>query len=422
MCFQNKGDDERRRDAQISFFCGVQFLTPRQGMTLAIAAPDFDGPSQTFVRDHARSIAPAHTILLCNNSRGTEEFDCPILANIDPWKPPRAYRERIVRAVEHRWQTYIDPSFHSLNREKVKLFLQTHGATAVLAEYGTTGVAFTSVCEEAGIPLYVHFHGYDASMLINDPVWRRAYRRVFRVAAGVIAPSRFLAERLASLGCPEAKLHVSACGVDGDQFRPTQRLPNRILAVGRLVEKKAPHLTIEAFSRISAQHLNAKLDIVGDGPLLERCKTLIEQCRLGGRVHMHGAQPSEFVAQLMSQASLFVQHSVTAESGDSEGLPVAILEAMSSALPIVSTRHSGIPEAVLDEVTGLLVPERDIAGMAAAMNALLSEPIRAAAMGEAGRRRFLAHFTRDKARDRLRNIMGIAIQPAGQNGRLASSA
>jgi glycosyltransferase involved in cell wall biosynthesis len=102
-----------------------------------------------------------------------------------------------------------------------------------------------------------------------------------------------------------------------------------------------------------------------------------------------------------------VQHSVTGPNGDTEGLPVAIVEAMASALPVLSTRHSGIPEVVLDGETGLLVDEHDVSGMAEAMATLLGDTNRARAMGEAGRRRVLANFTHDHVRDRLRAIMGF---------------
>jgi glycosyltransferase involved in cell wall biosynthesis len=182
--------------------------------------------------------------------------------------------------------------------------------------------------------------------------------------------------------------------------------------VGRLVEKKAPHLTIEAFGRIAHQYPQAQLDIIGDGPLAGRCHALVQQLGLRERVHMHGVRSSEYVARLMGEVSLFVQHSLTAPNGDTEGLPVTILEAMASALPVVSTWHSGIPEAVRNGITGLLVEERDVEGMAASMATVLDNPRRAAAMGAAGRERVLRHFTLEQTRDRLRSIMGFSPIPA----------
>jgi glycosyltransferase involved in cell wall biosynthesis len=254
----------------------------------------------------------------------------------------------------------------------------------------------------------VHFHGYDASKLLRSRRHVRNYRELFRAAAGVIAPSRFLADKLAAIGCPFEKLHVVPCGIDPSRFQPSSREPGRILAVGRLVEKKAPHLTIEAFAQIANRYPTARLEIIGDGPLRERCEALIDKFDLRPRVVLHGVQPSDRVGAEMRRASIFVQHSITAPDGDMEGLPVAILEAMASELPIVSTCHSGIPEAVEHGVTGYLVPEGDVNGMAEAMATLLTDPARAAAMGAAGRARVLKYFSLEHACDRLRSIMGLA--------------
>jgi len=175
----------------------------------------------------------------------------------------------------------------------------------------------------------------------------------------------------------------------------------------RLVEKKAPDLTIEAFGRVAEQIPNARLDIVGDGPLAERCHTLIDRLGLGEQVVMHGARDTEFVVDLLQQASLFVQHSVTSESGDTEGFGISLLEAMACCVPVVVTRHNGFVETVDNGVTGLLVDEHDVAGMAAAMVELLDNPDCAAAMGRAGRQRVLERYTLERSRDGLRAIMGF---------------
>jgi len=116
------------------------------------------------------------------------------------------------------------------------------------------------------------------------------------------------------------------------------------------------------------------------------------------------------VAREMAGARAFVQHSLRAADGDSEGTPVSILEAQASGLPVVATRHAGIPEVVLDGETGLLVAERDVDAMAAAMLRLLREPAYAGTMGAAGRRRVQELFTAERSlgllADILRRVMG----------------
>jgi glycosyltransferase involved in cell wall biosynthesis len=233
---------------------------------------------------------------------------------------------------------------------------------------------------------------------------------MFILAAGIIVPSRFLAEKLAKAGCPSEKLHVSHNGVDASRFAPTRRIPDRLVAIGRLVEKKAPHLTIAAFAKISDRFPEARLSIVGDGPLAPRCRALIGEFKLEARVILHGAQSFTFVAELLNSASVFVQHSVTAKDGDTEGFGISIVEAMASCIPVVTTRHNGFVETVEHGVTGLLVDEHDVDGMASAIAALLEDPASAAKMGEAGRERVLSNFTIEKSCDRLRSIMRLAGQ------------
>ena len=132
---------------------------------------------------------------------------------------------------------------------------------------------------------------------------------------------------------------------------------------------------------------------------------------MGARVTLHGALDHAACGALMRRAAVFAQHSVTASNGDTEGFPVAIAEAMASALPVVATRHSGIPEGVVDGETGLLVAEGDVAAMGAALARLLADPGLAARMGAAGRARARATLDQETARARLRDILGLPALP-----------
>jgi glycosyltransferase involved in cell wall biosynthesis len=265
------------------------------------------------------------------------------------------------------------------------------------------------IAVQSGARLFVHFHGYDASRLLRDFAIRKAYSRLFSVATGIIAPSRYIGEKLMAAGCPSSKLHVVPCGVDINEFQPVNSDNDgdgaRFIAVGRFVPKKAPQRTISAFAQIAARYPTATLDMVGEGSLLTRCKQQVEQLSLSEKVTFHGALPHKAVRSLLASSDIFVQHSVTDDSGDSEGLPVAILEGMACGLPIVSTRHSGIPEAVLDEVTGLLVPEGDVEAMAAAMSRLLDDPELIKTMGQAGRRRVVENFNSEASLMKLRDVL-----------------
>lgn len=380
---------------------------------LAIAARSFNKPSETFIRDHARIIAPGKTVLICNDVEKIADLDHLILTSIPYRTLPDDLQSRFVNAARHRWRAHVRMTLSATDENRTVAFLREHQVRALLVEYLNTAVMFTGAARKAGVPLYAHAHGYDASVLIQKKHWVRRYRKLFRHAAGILAPSQFLADKLAEVGCPEVILHVNPCGIDPARFPPTKRLPLHLLAVGRFTEKKAPGHTINAFAKVRQFFPDAQLDFIGDGDLFESCLSLISELGLEGAVCLHGAQPSHVVQRMMGEASIFLQHSVTAPSGDTEGLPVSILEAMASALPVLSTRHSGIPEAVIDRTTGLLVDEHDVDGMAAAICALLADPARAKAMGEAGHRRALSKYTHAHSRERLRRVM--CFPPANNN-------
>ena len=249
-------------------------------------------------------------------------------------------------------------------------------ADVVLAEYGTHGIKVLKACRQAGVPLVVHFHGSDASKhkILNR--YAADYRRMFAQAAAVIAVSRAMERQLVSLGCPSEKLIYIPCGVDCGTFLGATPLtaPPQFLAVGRMVEKKGPKQTIIAFASVLKQFPDARLRMIGDGELLGPCRDLAASLAIDHAVVFLGSQPHEAVRQEMQQARALVQHSITAADGDSEGTPVSILEAGAAGLPVVSTRHAGIPDVVVEGKTGLLVDEDRTDEMAQHILALAENP------------------------------------------------
>lgn len=286
--------------------------------------------------------------------------------------------------------------------------LRRMNVTTMMVEYGVCALPLMDAAEQAGCALYVHFHGVDASTALNDPAIKSGYQRLFEMAAGVIGPSRFITDKLHAAGCPADKLHVVPCGVDISAIHPAEPTGADLLAVGRLTEKKAPLATINAFAKVKAQMPDARLTMLGDGPLLEAAKAEVARLGLDDAVSLLGMVSAAEVHAAMRSSRIFMQHSITAKNGDVEGLPVAILEAMAAGLPVVSTLHSGIPEAVQDGETGFLVAEHDAGAMAARTLELLKDSKLAANMGAAGRRRVETKFTIDITNGRLRKIMGLS--------------
>ncbi len=268
-----------------------------------------------------------------------------------------------------------------------------HRPDLVLVEFGFHAVRMMEAAPSMAVPLVVHFRGSDLSACSKLGVLRGRYHRLMGLAAGLICKSQPMAQTLQALGAPANRILISASGANAQLFHgsaPAAAAPI-CLAVGRFVAKKGPLHTIRAF----AAQPQGQLWMVGKGPLLPEAKVLSEQLNLGERIRFLGVLSQADVAALMRQVRLFVQHSLVAADGDSEGNPVAVMEAQLSGLPVVATRHAGIPEVVLDGVTGLLVNEGDVNGMSAAIEQLLVDPVRCGQLGQAGHDRVAGGFTLD---------------------------
>jgi glycosyltransferase involved in cell wall biosynthesis len=269
-------------------------------------------------------------------------------------------------------------------------------------------------CRLLRLPLFVTFHGYDASRRDVLKRFGLEYAELFRRAAGIFAVSGVMRDRLVGMGAPAERTHHIPAGADCESFDGADpaSAPPLVVAVGRFVEKKAPHLTLEAFARALRERPEARLRMIGDGPLLPRCRELSERLSVAHAVTFTGSLPHHAVAEAMRRARLFAQHSVRAASGDCEGTPVSVQEACAAGLPVVSTRHAGIPEVVVEGETGLLVDEGDVEGMAREMLRLLRDPAYAAALGKAGHRRVRAHFSSARCIERLWALMERGINSA----------
>jgi len=291
-------------------------------------------------------------------------------------------------------------------------FLRRIRADAVLAQFGITGSYLSEACRRAEIPLFVHFHGFDAYRHDILAKHCQSYIRMFSTASGIIAVSEPMKKQLIALGARSGRLYKNHYGADPAVFSSAK--PDSVgpcfLSVGRFVEKKAPHLAILAFERVTRVIPSAELVMVGEGPLLGPCRRLIEALHLENAVTLLGAQNQEDVAKLMKSSRAFIQHSLVAESGDCEGTPVAIIEAQMSGLPVVATNHAGIPEVVVDGQTGFLVEEADVDAMANAMTKLASDPSLAAALGSAARERALVFFSMRRYITELSQIISNRLE------------
>ncbi len=254
------------------------------------------------------------------------------------------------------------------------------------------------------IPYSVTGH---ASDIFVDPV---LLAEKINAATSVTTCTEYNARHLASLA--DARDHVKIrCihhGIDAERYRPgTERKgrPPIVLSVGQLREKKGHIHLLQACRQLMDRGQDFTCEIVGDGPLRHHLESLASDLGLEGTVVFRGALPWDEVRARYRTASVFALASVTARDGDRDGIPNVILEAMAMELPVVSTDHSGIPEAVLHGHTGLLVPPGDSVALADAIGALLADPDWARALGRGGRHRVVEAFDVESNVRRLREVM-----------------
>ncbi len=281
----------------------------------------------------------------------------------------------------------------------------------ILAQFGTTACRVLPAALERNIPVVAHFHGVDVTGALANPWYRISLQRCLPRFAAMVVVAEYQKETLVKLGAPPEKIHVIPCGVpvaDLPEARQTGRQPCRFLAVGRLVEKKAPDALLMAFGKCHREVPDARLGIVGDGPLFDHSRRLVEELRLETAVEFAGSRPSDFVAGELQRSGVFLQHSVTSGGGDMEGWPVSIAEAMAAGLPVVSTRHAGITSQVVDGTTGFLVDERDWNAMGEAMLTLARDPTLRTRMGRAGRERAARCFDQKHMIDKLETVLMAA--------------
>jgi colanic acid/amylovoran biosynthesis glycosyltransferase len=275
-------------------------------------------------------------------------------------------------------------------------FLTKNKVAVVLAESGPIGVAVLPSVRTAKIPFFVYFHGNDA--YCYPEMARDSYPELFRHAHGIFVVSREMEQQLLKLGASRHKLYYNPSGVDISLFQSADpsKAPPVFLSVGRFVNKKGPQFTLLAFNRVAEAVPEARLMMIGEGPLWESCKLLVRALKLTESVEFLGKQTHEQVAEIMRGVRGLVQHSIQTSYGEREGTPNVILEAGASGLPVVATRHAGIADAVLDGETGLLVEEGDIEGMAQHMMRLAREPEFAKKLGQAAQERIRAEFSMEK--------------------------
>lgn len=280
---------------------------------------------------------------------------------------------------------------------RIQATLRRHEARVLHVFFGNVAVHLLPLLRRLEIPFVVSFHGADVTGAIATASYRAACEEVFDRAARVVARSEALAVGVRALGCPEEKLGVIRTALPDIEFVP-RVLPAdgaiRLVQAGRLVPKKGFGTSLAAVAALAPKFRRLTLTIAGTGPLEDDLRARAQALGVGDRVEFAGFLSQAELRARVAAAHVFLHPSETV-AGDVEGVPNALLEAAATGLPVVATRHGGIPEAITDGAGGLLCAEGDVAGVSAAIERLVTDPALHARIAAGGAAEVRAKFGRE---------------------------
>lgn len=293
---------------------------------------------------------------------------------------------------------------HTLFRDHrpLKRILESHSIEVLHAHFGVEGMYSLSAARSLAIPHITTLHGFDVTtsrvslFKSKRPAW--VYYSMLRSKflsseSYFVCVSRHIQRLAIELGAEPDRTVVIGTGVDTERIK-TSEVPEApvVLHVARLVEKKGTADLINAFAQVVREIPEARLRIVGSGPLEAALRSQVDQLELTRHVDFLGVQPHDRVLEELEAAQVLCLPSVTASSGDQEGLGQVLLEAGATGRPVVATNHGGIVDAIVHGQNGLLVAERDVVSLTDSLLSVLKDRTLAVQLGSEARARVERHF------------------------------
>lgn len=363
-------------------------------MKIAILTPKSEKEAETFIQNHIKFL-PFEKVVIYG---GDLPYKINELTDLQFAENLYAVKRKVLNRIGIKSYPFHEKCLEDiLKKEKVEM---------VFAEYLTTAAETLMVCKRLNIPVIAIALGYEISVYHILKSYKKKYEELFKYAKNIVIVSEHMKTNLLSLGCPKGKIVYSPAAPSEEFFEVIPNFSNKqLLSIGRFVDKKAPHLTLLAFREVLIKHPDCTLVMAGDGELLNVCRDLVAAFNMQESVTFIGRIDQEKQRELLAASYIFIQHSKDASNGDSEGTPVAILEASAAGLPVVSTIHAGIPRVILDKHTGILVAEGDYKEMATAIIHLLDNPEIAKEMGLASKKYISETFTLKSHIETISNLI-----------------
>lgn len=284
-------------------------------------------------------------------------------------------------------------------------------ADIILAHFGPAGV-FALKLRELGIlkgKIATIFHGSELSQDSALAEYQKSYQHLFLNTELILPISYLWADKIAEMGCDRRKITVQRMGIDLEKFdfSPIKKIdyPIKIVSVARLTEKKGIDVAIRACNILNLSNIDFTYNIFGEGPLEKELNELIGNFNLNGKVILSGFKSQNEIRDILNDSNVFLLPSKTSKTGDMEGIPVALMEAMAIGVPVVSSYHSGIPELVKNEHSGWLVPENDYQALAAILTSLPERQVMVSQMLLNARSEIEINFNQEKIYSELANLL-----------------
>ena len=342
---------------------------------IATFSQRFLSPSMTFIYRQLKGVEDDFKVIgLTSNTK----------ANLDifPFAPvyekTKTTLERLLRLYKKILGRYAVLS--NSQAEYFKKIILANGVKLIHAHFGPSGIEILPVARDLRLPLLVSFHGYDASMLLKDRRYLSDLKGVLDYA-DIIAVSQYMKNKLIEIGADPRKISVIYYGIsvqdnqvkrESIKKKVEEKLEIKFLQISNFDEKKGHKYTLLAFRKFLECYDKALLLLGGDGTLKNKIEDLSKELKINDKVKFLGRMTPIDVKSYMNNSDVFLHHSVTSSSGNEEGIPNVIMEAMAAGLPVISTYHSGIPELIKDGENGFLVNEKDIDTYAKKMTEILS--------------------------------------------------
>lgn len=296
-------------------------------------------------------------------------------------------------------------------QKEMTLVLKGEDVDFVWIEFATTGWLAKRALEDLGVPYFINVHGYDITRAFASQAYKSGFVDMANQSAGVICASHHTRMLCQSAGVRSDRLHVIRLGIDERMFPAAEEKTAEpsFVHFGRLTGKKGPLISLEAFALVHQRYPQSTMTFIGSGPLEAELKRRIAHKQLGNAVSMLPAHKWQDGLREVSRHWVFCQHSITHIDGDQEGFALSPAEAAVMGMPIVSTYHNGIPEHVMDGVSGFLVREHDFESMAERMIRLIENEALRMEMGRAGRKNVLVLCDQNQRKEQIRLLIAQSM-------------